>query len=119
MKADEQVRQFCLNLPHVEEGIKWDHDLTFMIAGKMFAVLALHPEATQRLSLKCTPDRFGELLEIDGVVPAPYLARYHWVALSHWNALPRNELEALLRQSYQLVRAKLPARVRKELEGLG
>jgi hypothetical protein len=29
------------------------------------------------LSLKCTPENFSELTERQGIVPAPYSARYH------------------------------------------
>ena len=81
----EQVHSFCLSFPHVTEEILWGNDLVFKIGGKMFAVIGLDPASDHCLSLKCTPEKFAELKERAGVVPAPYLARYHWVALERFN----------------------------------
>jgi predicted DNA-binding protein (MmcQ/YjbR family) len=106
------VRTCCLSLPHATETIQWGNDLVFKVKEKMFAVLALEP-CTHCLSFKCTQEEFAELIERPGIIPAPYLARYHWVALERDDALRRTELEPLLRRSYQLVWDKLPARLRK------
>ena len=59
------------------------------------------------LSFKCTPEKFAELTERDGIVPAPYVARYHWVALESFGVLKEAELKALLRNSYEMVLANL------------
>jgi predicted DNA-binding protein (MmcQ/YjbR family) len=69
------------------------------------------------MSFKCTPEKFAELIEEDGIVPAPYVARYHWVALERFNALSEKELKTLLQTAYDLVLAKLPKRARADLEG--
>ena len=113
----EQVHAHCLSFPHVTEVVLWGNDLVFKIGGKMFAVIGLDPASDHCLSFKCTPEKFAELIEQDGIVPAPYVARYHWVALQRFNALSEKELEALLRDAYELVLAKLPKRARAELEG--
>jgi predicted DNA-binding protein (MmcQ/YjbR family) len=55
------------------------------------------------------------LTERPGVIPAPYSARAHWVALENEDALPRAEIRDLLRQSYDLVLAKLPKKKQAEL----
>ena len=60
------------------------------------------------LCLKCAPERFAELLEYDGVVPAPYVGRYKWALLEQLDVLPAPELEELIGQSYGLVDAKAP-----------
>jgi predicted DNA-binding protein (MmcQ/YjbR family) len=112
----ESVRKFCLSLPHVTEDVQWQSDLLFRIGNKMFAVVGLEPSSDHCMSLKCTPEKFAELTERDGIVPAPYVARYHWVALERFDALPRHELEALLTKAYELVRDKLPRKVRAGLE---
>lgn len=109
----ESVRAFCLSLPHVTEDVQWGADLLFRIGNKMFAVLAL--EQGHCLSFKCTPEMFAELTERDGIVPAPYVARYHWVALEHFGALKDSELKPLLRNSYEMVLAKLPKKTRARL----
>ena len=111
----EQVRSHCLSFPHVTEVVLWGNDLVFKISGKMFAVIGLDPALDHCLSFKCTPEKFAELVEQDGIVPAPYVARYHWVALERFNALSEKELKALLRNAYDLVLAKLPQKLKAQL----
>lgn len=115
----EQVRAYCLSFPHVTESVQWGNDLVFKIGGKMFAVTVLEGASKYCLSLKCTPEKFAELTEEEGINPAPYVARYHWVALERFNVLSEKELKALLRNAYDLVLAKLPKKARAELEGQG
>ena len=114
----ESVRKFCLSLPHVTEDVQWGNDLLFRIGNKMFAVVALDAVVTHRMSFKCTPEIFAELTERDGIVPAPYVARYHWVALERFDALPAGELKGLLKTAYQLILEKLPRKSRSQLESL-
>jgi predicted DNA-binding protein (MmcQ/YjbR family) len=111
----EQVRAHCLSFPHVTEVVLWGNDLVFKIGGKMFAVIGLDPASDHSMSFKCTPEKFAELIEHDGIVPAPYVARYHWVALQRFNVLSDKELKALLREAYDLVLAKLPKKLRAQL----
>ena len=111
----ESVRKFCLSLPHVTEDVQWESDLLFRIGNKMFAVVALDPSTDHRMSFKCTPEKFAELIEQEGIIPAPYVARYHWVALEHFDAVPQRELKNLLKNAYKLVRDKLPQKIQKQL----
>ena len=110
----ETIRRFCLSMPHVTEKIQWGDDLVFKIGGKMFAVVVLPSERRYPVvaSFKCTPEEFAELTERPGMIPAPYSARYHWVALERFDALPAAELQRLLRDSYELVLAILPKKHR-------
>jgi predicted DNA-binding protein (MmcQ/YjbR family) len=103
----ETVRQICRAFPGVTEEIKWGADLAFSVGGKMFCVV--NSEPPHQMSFKCSPDAFAELVEREGMIPAPYLARAMWVQQSELGeALERRELEQLLRASYDLVLAKLP-----------
>ena len=111
----EQVHAHCLSFPHVTEVVLWGNDLVFKIGGKMFAVIGLDSASDHCLSFKCTPEKFAELIEQDGIIPAPYVARYHWVALERFNALSEKELKALLRNAYDLVLEKLPKKRSAEL----
>jgi len=111
----ESVREYCLSFPHATENVQWGADLVFKIAGKMFAVIGLDEAADHCLSFKCTPEKFAELTERTGIVPAPYVARYHWVALETFAALSDKELKELLRNSYDLVFAKLPQKAKASL----
>jgi predicted DNA-binding protein (MmcQ/YjbR family) len=111
----ESARAYCLSFPHATEKVLWGNDLVFKIGGKMFAVVVLEGASKYCLSFKVTPERFAQLTEEDGIDPAPYSARYHWIALERFNALKEKELKTLLRNSYDLVFEKLPKKVKAQL----
>lgn len=110
----EWVRQYCLSLAHTTEVVQWGDDLVFKVAGKMYAVMPLEP-APAWLSFKCTDEEFASLVDQPGVIPAAYLARAKWVSLQNEAALPLPEVKRLLRQSYDLVVARLPKKTRVAL----
>jgi predicted DNA-binding protein (MmcQ/YjbR family) len=103
----ESLRKFCKQLPHVTEDVKWGNDLCFLIGGKMFAVACLEKADAHAVSFKCTPEKFAELVELSGIIPAPYMARNHWVTLERFDALRDAEIHAYVRDSYAMVKAKL------------
>ena len=107
------LRPYCLSFPQATESMQWEA-LVFKVAGKIFAIAALEPER-HVLSIKCAEEKFAEMVECPGVVPAPYLARAKWIAFESEDAIPHQELRGLIRESYDLVFAKLPRRVREEL----
>jgi predicted DNA-binding protein (MmcQ/YjbR family) len=84
------------------------------VAGKIHALTALQPARTW-LTFKASPETFAELTERPDIIPAPYLARAKWVALETKDALPLDELARLLRESYDMVVAKLPKKTREAL----
>lgn len=112
----EEIRAFCLAFAGATEDVKWGNDLTFCIGGKMFAVTGLET-AAQSISFKCTPEKFAELVELEGIIPAHYVARYHWVTVENTNALKPEELKSLIEKSYKLVLEKLPKKLRSEIGG--
>jgi len=113
----DAVRAYCLSFPQATENLQWGDDLCFKVGRKIFATLAL-TAVPQKLCFKCTPERFAELTERRGIHPAPYVGRYSWVILERLDALSRDELEDLIRQSYEMVAAKAPkAKPRKSVQG--
>ena len=102
------IRKLCLSFSDVIEDMPWPDDPCFKVRGKIFVGLALSDGRYPRTTLKCAPDAFHKLLEIEGVSPAPYVGRYKWVMLANSNVLSADELEGLIRQSYDLVAAKAP-----------
>ena len=104
-----------MSFPHVTEDVQWGKDLCFSVGGKMFCATGMD-EATGQISFKCTPERFSELVEREGIIPAPYVARYHWVAIEDPSVLYADEFEDLISKSYLLVFEKLPL---EELKALG
>jgi len=108
----EWLRKVCLAFPGVTEQIQWGYDLVFKVGGKMFAITPLEP-APVCLAFKASPEKFAELTERQNIIPAPYLARAQWVALQSRDAVAREDLAVLLRESYEIVVAKLPKRTRE------
>ena len=102
------IRDLCLSLPDAAENIQWGDDLCFKVRGKIFTTVVLSDGRFPRLCFKCNPEKFDQLLEIEGISPAPYVGRYKWVLLANTNVLPVSELETLIRESYALVGAKAP-----------
>jgi predicted DNA-binding protein (MmcQ/YjbR family) len=47
-------------------------------------------------------------VEREGIHPAPYVGRYHWVMLDRLDLLGREELRNLIGQSYEMVAANAP-----------
>jgi len=114
---NERIRAICMALPHVVETVNWGHHLVYWagdrdIGGKMFAMTDLDGSGTGVLWFHCGAERFHELLEVEGILPAPYLAKAHWVMLERWNALRPREIEEELRKGHGLIFEKLPKRTK-------
>ena len=110
----EQLRKFCLSFPGSTEDVKWGADLCFSVGGKMFAVTSAD-SASGGLSIKCTPEKFDELIEREGIDPAAYVGRYKWVHIKSPGAVKPDELRELIEKSYQLVFDKLPAKIKSSI----
>jgi predicted DNA-binding protein (MmcQ/YjbR family) len=104
MNADT-IREFCLAFPQATEKLQWGDDLCFKVRDKIFVTLGLD---NPRICFKCSPETFGELIEREDIRPAPYVGRYKWVMLDRLDAVDWDELENLIRESYEMVAAKAP-----------
>lgn len=110
---NERIRAICMALPHVKETLNWGHHLVYWagdrdLGGKMFAMTDLDGTGTGVLWFHCGAEHFHELLETDGIIPSPYLAKAHWVTLERWDALRPREIEEELRRAHALIFEKLP-----------
>jgi predicted DNA-binding protein (MmcQ/YjbR family) len=116
----EAIRKHCLSLPNATADLKpeWGDSVLFRIAGKIFASMSL-TEVPLNMNVKCTPERFAELLEIDGVRPADYVGRYQWINFPLKGVFRDAEIKDLIRESYENVKAKLPKKaLEKKTKGL-
>jgi predicted DNA-binding protein (MmcQ/YjbR family) len=110
----EWLRKYCLSFPHATESIQWGDHLVFKVSGKVFAITALEP-SQNILTIKCAPEKFNDSVERPGITPAAYLARAKWISIESEDTVPRAELKAMIRESYELVWAKLPKKARTAL----
>jgi predicted DNA-binding protein (MmcQ/YjbR family) len=100
--------------------MNWGHHLVYWVGerdlgGKIFAITDLDGSGKGVLSFSCGAERYHELLEIEGIFPAPYFARAWWVALERWDALRPRQIEEELRRAHALVYGKLPKRTKAAL----
>ena len=103
----DSIRRYCLSFPHTKEQLQWGESLLFKVGGKMFVILNLEVARETRLAFKCTPEKYAELVEREGIQPTRYnMWKYHWVSLEHLDVLRNAELEDLIGQSYALIAAK-------------
>src|SRR5579863_14224 len=112
---NERIRQICLALPHVAETLNWGHHLVYWagdrdIGGKMFAMTDLEGIGIGVLWFHAGAERYHELVEREGILPAPHLARAHWVAIERWDTLRPREIEDELARAHALIFARLPRR---------
>ena len=110
----QQLDALCASLPGTTTDIKWGSDFCFCVAEKMYAVTSAD-EAGRALTLKSTAEGAAALAQREGITPAPYLARYNWVSIEDYSSMDSDELEMLVKASYQLVVSKLPKKKQREL----
>jgi predicted DNA-binding protein (MmcQ/YjbR family) len=106
----------CRSLPHATEDVKWGNDLVFSVGAKMFAAFAKDgKDAT--FGCKVPEEEFAAITSIEGITPAKYAARYHWISVEDPKVLPEKEAIALLRGSYALVKAGLSQKLQRAIDG--
>lgn len=110
----EDIQNICKKFPLVTEDIKWETHLCYCIGEKIFIITS--PDASPvNASFKVDDEDFAELMEKEGFIPAPYLARYKWIHVDNISRLSNKQWEEYLRKAYELVKAKLPTKKKKEL----
>ena len=112
----QDIQTYCKSLPGTTTDLKWENDLCFCVGEKMYVVAGVSNDPGPSICFKTTQELSKVLITREGIKPAPYLARYYWVVLETPDCLPADELKQFIKESYDMVRAKLPARIRKQLE---
>ncbi|CAL1516373.1 MmcQ/YjbR family DNA-binding protein [Chitinophaga sp. MM2321] len=102
----DHTLNLCQSLPAVTTQKKWDNELRFFVGEKLFCMISLDPP--HRVSFKCSQPQYHQLISRPGIVPAPHLARYHWVQVVKEDILPAPELESYLHNAYELIVSSLP-----------
>jgi predicted DNA-binding protein (MmcQ/YjbR family) len=116
-----RLRDLCMSLPGATEQIQWGKDLVFKVGGKMFCVTCtdLDPSHEVIASFKCDDETFASLVEREGIIPAPYLARAKWVGLRSFDALDEAEYKELVPRAHAIVAATLSKKAQAALAGSG
>ncbi len=110
-----QLEARCGNWPGLTRDIKWGDNLVFSVSDKMFVMTHLDSRDGGWLALKVADERFLELTDQAGVIPAPYLARARWISVTEPLRFITAELEVMLRDAYATVRVKLSKKAQAAL----
>jgi predicted DNA-binding protein (MmcQ/YjbR family) len=115
----EIYRDYCLSFPGVTEEFPFDENtLVFKVAGKIFTICDVME--FESINLKCDPVKAIELREIHPeVVPGYHMNKKHWNTVMIVGDLSDEQICEWITDSYNLVVAGLPAKVRKELDESG
>ena len=107
------LEKLCTSLKGTTQDIKWGNDLCYLVGNKMYCVALL--DESHSVSFKTTPEAFAELTDREGIIPAPYSARHHWVLVEDSKALKPNEWRHYIVKSYELVFEKLPRKLKASI----
>lgn len=119
----EQVREYALKLCGVTEDQPFgDDNVTFRVEGKIFLCLWLGGgtydkwDGASRFACKLTPERNDELREHhNAITPAFHWNKKHWSDV-YYTLLPTELVEAIIRESHQLIISTLPKAVRAKYQ---
>lgn len=113
----EELRTYCLSLPHATEDMPFGEDtLVFKVGGKIFLLTGLR--GSFYINLKCDPEYALELREShNSIRPGYHMNKKHWNTVEVDGALSDDFLGELINHSYQQVIATLTKKVRVELFG--
>lgn len=109
----DKLRELCLSFPGATEGIKWEDHICFMVAEKMFCITSAEREG---VSFKVTDEEFEALTDRNGIIPTPYMARNKWITVEQYNKMKPKEWSHYVRQSYEIIKSKLPKKVQAGLK---
>jgi len=110
-----EIEKFCLSLKAATMVVQWGEHHVFKVGGKIFAMLGNADERPQTVSFKASDDSFHILIQLQNIIPAPYLAKSHWVYLERLDALSTTDLKAYLMRAHALIAAKLSKKKQTEL----
>lgn len=110
-----QLEALCADWPGVSTESKWDNDQVLCVLGKMFAITPADGGLDGRLSIKVPAERFLELTDQPGIIPAPFLARHGWVCITDPQQFNSTRLEGFVRDSYELVVGRLSKKLQATL----
>lgn len=100
----QQVEQYILSMPNARLDYPFGKDVAvYRVGDKMFALIAESKQPV-RLSLKCDPELSRVLRDkYEEVMPGYHLNKKHWNTLILSGQLGWEEVQALIRHSYNLV----------------
>ena len=115
----ESLREYCMKKPGVTEELPFGIDtLVYKVMGKMFLLTGLEHRPIQ-VNVKCDPEQAIELREkYAEVFPAYHMNKKHWNSVETGGSVSDKTILKMIDDSYELVVASLPKRLREELRSI-
>lgn len=112
----EEFNEYCRSLKATTNVVQWGNASVWKVGGKIFA-LCSHWGAMDRdcISFKCSDLSYQILCELEGVVPAPYLARAKWVQVQSTEALSGDDIKSYIVEAHKIIAGKLTKKLREDL----
>jgi predicted DNA-binding protein (MmcQ/YjbR family) len=100
----EQLREYCLSRPAVEEALPFGPDtLVFKVGGKIFLLTSLDTYPLQ-FNVKCNPELAIDLREqYPCIIPGYHMNKKHWNTILIDGTLSLQQLRQFIDHSYDLV----------------
>lgn len=123
MNRDE-FDAFCKTLKATTHVVQWGGASVWKVGGKIFAICSNwgpddketeDPSGEARISFKCSELSYQILCELDGVIPAPYLARAKWVLAQQDSALSDEDIKSYIIDAHAIIAGKLTKKLQREL----
>ncbi len=113
----EEIRDHCLLKPHVEECFPFDEStLVFKAGGKMFLLMDINGNPVE-FNAKCEPAKAIELREqFRCIKPGFHMNKSHWNTVTCDGSAPKKLILEWIDNSYELIIAGLPKKVRDKLK---
>lgn len=110
-----KIQAYCLAKPDAFEDYPWEETVwKVKPKGKIFCFGGKPPMT--KITIRATMDEQAALIQLPGIIPAPYLARYGWVSVDLTEEQNEDLAFELIDRSYDLVTAKKASGGRKAKE---
>jgi predicted DNA-binding protein (MmcQ/YjbR family) len=112
----EELREYCMDKKHVTESFPFDNEtLVFKVMNKMFALTGINKNPLS-VNLKCDPEKAVALREeYSCVLPGYHMSKQHWNTVVIDGSVPDKLVKEWIDESYNLIVASLPKRVREQM----
>jgi predicted DNA-binding protein (MmcQ/YjbR family) len=106
----ERVKKLCLSFQGAKKSVLGEPSniMVFAVEDKKFAYFKTSEPERWRFSIRVTPERFLELTDMEGVKPARYMHRFHWVTIVEFAKFDDKYLLELIKWSYFKALSSLP-----------
>jgi predicted DNA-binding protein (MmcQ/YjbR family) len=111
----KKIETLCLALPFAEKTHPFGPEPdVYKVGGKMFAIAS---PTGGGITLKCDPEYAAILVgQHEDIEPGYHTDKRHWITVDPTGTLDDGLIEDLIAESYHLVVAGLPKKVRAEIQ---